>query len=214
MTRTLQKFALTAHITTSVGWFGAIAGFLALALAGVMSGNPDTVRAAYLSMELIAWFVIVPLSLASPITGIIQSFGTNWGLFCHYWVLAKFAMTVPCTVILLLHLQPIGRLARAAADGTLSGSALRGDRVQLIANAAAACLVLIVATALSVFKPRGLTAHGRRVYQQDPLMTSRDTQLATTGMPGWASLCAKLVLVLLAIFLVLHLFGLGLGGHH
>ncbi len=34
MTPIVRKFALTAHITFSVGWLGAVAGFLALAIAG------------------------------------------------------------------------------------------------------------------------------------------------------------------------------------
>ena len=53
MTRTVRKLALTAHVTSSVGWFGAVAAFLALAIAGVTSHNGQTVRAVYLSMELI-----------------------------------------------------------------------------------------------------------------------------------------------------------------
>jgi hypothetical protein len=31
----LRKFVLTAHVTSSVGWLGAVAGFLALAVAGL-----------------------------------------------------------------------------------------------------------------------------------------------------------------------------------
>lgn len=64
MTPTLRKCALTTHVTSSVGWLGAIAGFLALAIAGVTAEDPQLVRAAYLSMHVITWFVIVPLSLA------------------------------------------------------------------------------------------------------------------------------------------------------
>ena len=33
----LRKFALTAHVTSSVGWLGAIAGFLALPIAGLIN---------------------------------------------------------------------------------------------------------------------------------------------------------------------------------
>jgi len=76
MTPRVHKFALTAHVTSSVGWLGAVAGFLVLAVAGLTSRNVETVRAAYLAMELIAWFVIVPLSLASPLTGLVMSLGT------------------------------------------------------------------------------------------------------------------------------------------
>jgi hypothetical protein len=37
MTPHLRKFALTAHVTSSVGWLGGVAGFLALAVAGLTS---------------------------------------------------------------------------------------------------------------------------------------------------------------------------------
>lgn len=90
MTPGLRKFALTAHVTSSVGWLGAVAGFLALAVAGLTSHDAQKVRAAYLAMELTGWFVIVPLSIASPLTGLVQSLGSTWGLFRHYWVLIKF----------------------------------------------------------------------------------------------------------------------------
>ena len=77
MTPSLRKLALTAHVTSSVGWLGAVAAFLALAIAGLTSRDPQMVRAAYLAMELTGWFVIVPLSLASPLTGLVQSLCTE-----------------------------------------------------------------------------------------------------------------------------------------
>lgn len=167
MTPGLRKFALTAHVTASVGWLGAVAGFLALAIAGLASQDAQLARAAYLAMDLIAWFVIVPLSLASLLTGIVQSLGTKWGLFRHYWIVAKLLITVVATAVLLLHLQPIGHMARAVAKGTLSGGELGGLRIQLVANAGAALLALLVAVALAVYKPRGLTRYGQRRQQEE-----------------------------------------------
>src|SRR5206468_10428515 len=124
----VRKFALTAHVTSSVGWLGAVAGFLALAVAGLTSQDAQLVRAAYLAMELTAWFVIVPLSLASLVTGLVQSLGTSWGLFRHYWVLMKLLMNVFATIVLLLYMQTLSHLAGEAADVTLSSSDLVGLR--------------------------------------------------------------------------------------
>jgi len=166
MTPRLRKFALTAHVTSSVGWLGAVAGFLALAVAGLTSQDVQMARAAYLAMELTGWFVIVPLSLASPLTGLVQSLGTTWGLFRHYWVLVKFLVTIPSTIVLLLHMRPISHIAGVAAETTLSSADLRGLRIQLVANAGAALLVLLVATTLSVYKPRGMTRYGRRKQRE------------------------------------------------
>src|SRR5881628_3305955 len=81
MAPSLRKFALTAHVTSSVGLLGSIAAFLALAVAGLTSQDAQIVRAAYLAMDLAARFVIVPLAFASLLTGLIQSLGTPWGLF-------------------------------------------------------------------------------------------------------------------------------------
>jgi hypothetical protein len=53
MTPRLRKFALTAHITFSVGWLGAVVAYLALAIAGLTSHDVSMVSAAYLSLELI-----------------------------------------------------------------------------------------------------------------------------------------------------------------
>jgi hypothetical protein len=121
----LRKFALTAHVVSSVGLLGAIASFLALAVAGLTSHNGQMVCAAYLAMDLIARFVILALAFGSLLTGLIQSVGTPWGLFRHYWVLAKLLLTVFATIVLLVKMELIGYAARLTAETTLSHGDLR-----------------------------------------------------------------------------------------
>ncbi|MBI4295993.1 MAG: hypothetical protein HY667_02610 [Chloroflexi bacterium] len=160
MTPGLRKLALIAHITFSVGWLGAVAGGLALTVAGLTSQDAQTVRAAYLALELTARSVIVPLSLASLLTGLIQSLGTEWGLFRHYWVVFKLLITVLATILLLVHLQAISYMADVAAGTALSSTDFRGLRMDLVLKASLAVLALLVATTLSVYKPRGMTRYG------------------------------------------------------
>jgi hypothetical protein len=207
----LRKLTLLAHVTTSVGWLGAVVAFLALAVTGWTSADGERVRGAYLAMELIAWFVIVPLSLASPLTGIIQSLGTTWGLFRHYWVVVKLIITVPATVVLLLHMQPISHVASAAAVTALAGGDLHGIRIQLVASAGAAIFVLLVATGLSVFKPAGLTRYGRRMQAAESGASGYTGNPA--GTPYWIHVFWIIVVVLLLHFIILHLAGGGLGHH-
>lgn len=167
MTPLLRKMALTAHVTASVGWLGAVAAFLPLAIAGVTSQDPQTVRGAYLGMELTTSFVIVPLALASLLTGIVSSLGTRWGLFRYYWVVIKLVITILATIVLLVHTQPISHLADAAATSTLFGADLHKLQIQMTAASGAALVVLLVITGLSVFQPRGMTQYGqRRLYEQ------------------------------------------------
>ena len=162
----LRKFALTAHVTSSVGWLGAVAGFLALAVAGLTSRDAQTVRAVYLVMDLTAWYVIVPLCLASVLTGLVSSLSTTWGLFRHYWVLLKILITIPSSLMLLVHMQPISYMAGVAANTPFSIVDLHGLKIQLVIEAAAAVLVLLVATALSVYKPKGVTRYGWRKQRE------------------------------------------------
>lgn len=157
----LRKFALTAHVTFSIGWFGAVAGFLALSIAGLTSQDAQMVRAAYLAMELTTWFVIVPLAFASLLSGVVSSLGTRWGLFQYYWVLLKLVITTLATLALLVHTQPIDLLAGAAAKTAVFSAELQRAQLQMVIASGAALVVLLVLTALSVYKPRGLTRHGQ-----------------------------------------------------
>lgn len=157
-----RNFVLTAHITSSVGLLGAIAGFLVLAVAGLTGRNVAMMRAAYPAMALLAWHVIVPLAFASLLIGIAQALGTAWGLFRHWWVLMKLLLTVFAIIILLLQMQVISHLADAAAQTTFSGADLTQERMSLVIHAGGGLLVLLVAIVLSVYKPRGLTRYGAR----------------------------------------------------
>lgn len=165
MTPRLRKVALTGHVTSSVGWLGAVGCFLALAVVGLTSQDGQTVRAVYVAMEPISWFVIVPLSVASLLSGLLQSLGTTWGLFRYYWVLVKLLLTVAAVLVLLVHTQPIGHAADAAAQTALSESDLVRVRVQLVIAALAAVFVLLTTTILSVLKPQGTTRYGRRGHR-------------------------------------------------
>jgi uncharacterized membrane protein len=174
----LRKLVRAAHIIVTVGWLGAVAAFLALAIAGLTSQDAQMVRSAYPAMELITRFVIVPLSLAPLVlTGPILSLGTPWGLFRHYWIVVKLLINILSTIILLVHMQPITYLSRVAAQETLS-SADRSLQIQLVVAAGAGLLALLLATVLAVYKPRGITPYGWR-KQYGERTVSRDADRAT-----------------------------------
>jgi hypothetical protein len=167
MTPGLRKLVLTAHVTFAVGWLGAVAGFLALAIAGLTSQDVQMVRSAYLAMDLIARFVIVPLSFAPLLTGPALSLGTPWGLFRHYWIIMKIIITTLSTIIMQVHMQPISFLASIAAKTAPFSADLHGMQVQMMVASAAALLALLVDTLLAVYKPRGMTPYGwRKQYEE------------------------------------------------
>jgi hypothetical protein len=157
----VRKLALTAHVVSSVGWLGAVVVFMLMAIVGLTTRDSLVVRAAYLTMERIGWLAIVPACFLSFVTGVVQGLGTPWGLLRHYWVLIKLVITVLASGLLLLHMRPIGHLANVAMQMPLS-HAERAAQIQILADSAMALLALLTATTLSVFKPRGVTAYGRR----------------------------------------------------
>ncbi len=155
-----RKLVLALHVTSSVGWIGAVTCFLALAIAGLAGHNAPTARAAHIAMGLTYWYVIVPFGLASLLSGLVASLGTEWGLVRHYWVLVKVLLTIPLTILLLVHTQPVSYLAAAAAEGASSGPDFGGLRIQLVADSGAALLALLVSTTLALYKPQGKTRRG------------------------------------------------------
>lgn len=196
----LRKLALTAHVTSSVGWLGAAAGFLALAIAALTSRGTETVRATYIAMELTGWYVIVPFCLAALVTGLVMSLGTHWGLFRHYWVLLKFLLTVMAGLILLGFTQTLGSLGELAANRTLSIDQLRALNQSPALHSGGGVLVLLMTTVLAVFKPWGTTPYGRRKQGRD---VGSEKDLRTTTR--WRLYVVLGVVGIVLLFLILHL---------
>lgn len=157
----LRKVVLTAHVATSVGWFGAVLAYLALDIATATSQDVQTVRGAYIGMDLAVRYAIVPLALASVLIGIINALGTPWGLFRHYWVLVKLLLTIVATLVLLQEVRTVGNLA----DQATSSTDPRGLSNTLV-HSGGGLLILLTTTVLSVVKPRGLTRYGWRMQSK------------------------------------------------
>jgi uncharacterized membrane protein len=177
MTSGLRKFVLTAHLVSSLGWIGAVVAYLALVVAALTSEDAHTVRAAFRAMEL-TYFVLVPLAVASLLTGVVQALGTTWGLFRHYWVLFKLVLTVVATTVLLLHMPAVNSLAEAAAE--TDGADLPGAGGELL-HAGVGLLVLLTTAILGVYKPRGMTRYGLR--KQDELRTLEQEEQRSVVAP-------------------------------
>lgn len=168
MTPGIRKFALTAHITASVGWLGSVAAFVPLAIVGLTSRDILQVRGAYLSMVIIGWYVIVPLCLASLATGLIQALGTKWGLFRHYWILYKFLIIAVSTLILFGFMKTLNNLGHLAQDASVSVDNLHNPSPVL--HSILALLALLIATILSVYKPWGKTRYGLRKAEEQKVV--------------------------------------------
>jgi hypothetical protein len=220
MIPSIRKLALTTHISVSVGWIGAVLAYLVLVLSAITGHDASTLRAAWIGMELIGWYLIVPLALAALLTGLVMAFGTPWGLFRHYWVLISFGLTAVATVVLLQHMPTVSSFARIAADADGSGiGALRGALPGELLHAGLGLVVLLAIEAMNVYKPRGMTAYGRRVSQRIVSSPARDDarsgagSATTTPTPRWVHAVSIHAVGLVLLFAIVHLATGGLPQH-
>ena len=200
----LRKLTLTAHVTVSIGWLGALLVFLVHGLIGWTSHDDLVIRATALAMGLTAWMVILPLSIASVITGLIQALTTAWGLLRHYWVVAKLTLTIVATIVLLLKLGPISFLAETASNPSLSMEDQAGLRISMIVHAAGGVLFLLAAVVLAIYKPAGVIRSRSGNHQ-----STTDSR-----SPRWVKVFALVALaIVFVLFGMLVVVGHGPGAH-
>ena len=159
----VRKLALSAHLTVSVGWIGTVIAYLGLGLAAANSRDDWTIRAAWIAMELIGWYVIVPLAVASLLTGLAMALGTKWGLFRYYWVAISFVLTLFAMVILILHMPTVTATVDIALESEGAAlDALGGD----LFHPAIGLVILLIVQVLNLYKPPGMTRYGWRKQQE------------------------------------------------
>lgn len=157
----LRRLVLTLHIGVSVGWIGGVLAYLPLDVTAATSGDPQTLRAAYVAMDLITTRALVPLGWATFATGLVISLGTKWGLFRHYWVVISLVLTTAALIVLLAETRVIGHHADVASDPTTSEADLRALG-NTLPHSIGGLVVLVLVMVLNIYKPRGLTPYGWR----------------------------------------------------
>lgn len=209
----LRRLTFTTHVTSSVGWIGAVLVFLALAVIAMTSQDERTVRGAYLVMAPAAWFVLVPLAHASLLSGIALSLGTPWGLFRHYWVVLKLLITAFSTVILMIYMATFRQMAGVAADPVVELGLVRNPSPMV--HAILALVLLVAATVLAVYKPFGLSPYGsRKLAERRPALSTviaagSAASVTSANKFRWPYVAA-FIGVLLLLLLVMHFAGGGM----
>jgi hypothetical protein len=143
----VRKAVLTAHVVTAVGWLGAEVIVLALAAAGLGGADPAVV---YPAIGLIGVPLLVPLALTAWAIGVVSGLGTPWGLVRYRWVLVKLVSTTVMAALVVFALRPTLVLA---AD--LGAALPAAERQQLVIASTVATTLLVLNTAVSVYKPWG-----------------------------------------------------------
>ncbi|MFI8995629.1 DUF2269 domain-containing protein [Streptomyces sp. NPDC053542] len=168
LSRSARRAILVVHVVVSVGWLGLTLGLLALGIAASTAGGggadaaSELAAAAYRSMKIFIDWLIIPLALLTLISGLVLSLGTPWGLARHRWVVTKFWLTLGAVTATVLALRTqIG----AAAGAVVAGRPVPPETDLVVAPAVALALYVFL-TAISVLKPWGPTARGRRLREE------------------------------------------------
>jgi len=173
VTRAQRRMLVTLHVALSVGWLGASMAMMTLAFAAQADQPGAHMRSAYWAMHLLADVLLIPLSLSVLSIGVLVAATSPWGLLRHRWVLVKLLATCAAVLLSLLALPTMTRIAdQDATQHALTAARDAGTRL-IIASSVSVALYLSL-TAISIFKPWGRTAHGRRHATgagQAPLMT-------------------------------------------
>lgn len=163
MSPPVRRFALSVHLTCSVGWIGAVIAYIGLGVAAT-NGDAETTRSAWTAMEIVGWYVLVPMALGSWVTGLVMSLGSRWGLFRHYWVVFSFVLTTLATVVLIAHMPDVSSVADAVATAKPSDLDQYGGD---LFHAVLALVLLLLIQVLNLYKPNGMTPYGWRKAQRE-----------------------------------------------
>ena len=137
---------LTTHVLASVGWFGVA---VTVALVGAIGQARGEI--AFYEVIDATLALSIPLGLASAATGVALSLTSRWGFVKHWWVVLKELGTVAVIATDVLIVAPtMQRAVDAGRPGEMPGAVY------------AHCVVLALATALSVVKPKARTPLGAR----------------------------------------------------
>lgn len=165
MSPSARKLALTIHLSCSVGWLGAVVAYLVFDVTVATSRDPGAVRDAWAAMGHLVSVAIVPLALASLVTGLVMAVGTKWGLIRHWWVLVSFVLTVVAVVVLLSESMVVTRIAALATETATTDAEVLAFPPTL-PHSVGGLVVLLAVQVLNVYKPQGVTPYGWRKQQE------------------------------------------------
>ncbi|MBC3984086.1 DUF2269 domain-containing protein [Streptomyces sp. AC536] len=158
LTRPTRRAVLVIHVVVSVGWLGVTCGLLTLAVAGAATDSAEAAEAAYRAMKVFGDWLVIPLSLLALVSGLVLALGTPWGLARHRWVYTKFWLNLATAGLSAFALR--GHINEVAAQASAGGHV--ANPADVIIPPAVALATYVFITAISVLKPWGLTARGRR----------------------------------------------------
>lgn len=112
---TPRRWLLLLHLLFCAIMFGGAMVFLILSITAVSTNDESILKACYISMHMLAKTSVRASAIGALVTGVLLSVLTQWGLFKHYWIIAKEGLT-----ILAIIAGPIGMVSWTLKAVTLT----------------------------------------------------------------------------------------------
>jgi len=99
MSITQRRWLLSAHLLFSAIMFGGAITFLILSITAATASDEGVLKACYTIMHVLAKTSVRASAIGALVTGIMLSVLTQWGLFKHYWIMAKEGLMMIAIII-------------------------------------------------------------------------------------------------------------------
>jgi hypothetical protein len=118
-------------------------------------------------MKVFTDWLVIPVGWVTLLSGLVLSLGTKWGLARHRWVYTKFWLNLVTLTASIFALRP----GVNDAVATVAAGTPLADLLDLVMGPVVSFTAYVFMTVVSVLKPMGSHAHGRRLRL---LATSRE----------------------------------------
>ena len=150
--RRVRLGLLVVHIVATAAWIGLDVALAVLVFVPML--DTSWTAACHQVLPLLFW-PLLTVALLSLVSGTALGLVSRWGLVRHWWVAIKLAMNLLLVTLIVVLLRPgledAGRHGRALAAGLPDAV----EVPRLFMPPTVSVTLLIVATVLSVWKPRG-----------------------------------------------------------
>ncbi|SDT15579.1 hypothetical protein [Actinoplanes derwentensis] len=179
MAKRWRQLTIWLHVLTSVGWMAQVMALCVLLATGLAAGAGPGRDAATAMALALDGRLVGPMADASAFTGIMLAAATPWGFFRHWWVLAKFVITLVQLNVGIFLLSP-----------ALQHSAVAGPSPSQIAGGALMAGAIAFQCWLSIAKPWGRVRPGLRTVPA----TAPSWIFIVTVLGGLADLALAMVI--------------------
>lgn len=148
--RTARHWLLFAHVVLSVGWMGAGAANVVLAITAGTSASDDVRRVCYQLINRVDFWLVIPLAFGSLGSGVLISVATKWGLIRYWWVVTKLGLTI---AVILFSTFGVGVWVEQSMTATATPAGSSPVATRLVIGALANVGAFLFMTWASIAKP-------------------------------------------------------------